>query len=58
MKKIIIIAVVAVLVCIGTVGAVVAILNSPKQVASRALENLVDELLERDEIEPLTQILN
>ena len=56
MKKLILIAVVAVLLIGGTIGAI-AVFNSPKQVAARAVGSMLDDLIAREEIAPMMNVL-
>jgi hypothetical protein len=58
MKKLVIVIIAAVLICGGAIAAGIAIYNSPKQVAARALKGVVEDLAEREEIAPLNKILN
>ncbi|MBQ3507010.1 MAG: hypothetical protein IJA91_00550 [Clostridia bacterium] len=58
MRKLIIIAVIAFLVLSGTVGTIIGVVNTPENVAARALSGALEELEKRDEIAPLTKILS
>ena len=57
MKKIIIVAVVAVLVFSGALAGVLALINTPERVAARAVTGMLEDLVKRDEIAPLENVL-
>ena len=57
MKKLIIIAVAAVLVLSGAIAGVVAFLNTPERVTARALTGVLEDLGKREEIAPLGNVL-
>lgn len=57
MKKLIIIAVAAVLVLSGALAGVIAFLNTPERVAARALTGVLEDLEKREELAPLSKVL-
>lgn len=58
MKKLIIIAIAALLALGGVVGTTVGINNSPKVVAMKAITNAVEDFTKRDEIAPILNAMN
>ena len=58
MKKLVIVVIAAVLVVGGTIGAVIGVLNSPKQVAARALDGVLEDLADREELAPLMNVFS